>query len=119
MTQQPARTDERPPAKKLDGIWDKFKALLERDKVELASLRVAVSPLLGSGSAGGGGGEVKMPMTGLEDCDPTETIEEDKGGEQVVLDALTTTAHTWESPPGSRCHHCPPWTSFTIWDLGV
>jgi hypothetical protein len=52
--QQPARTDERCPAKIPDGVWYKFKALLERDEAEFAALRVAASPLLGLGSARGG-----------------------------------------------------------------
>ncbi len=30
-------TDERQPAEIPDGVWDKFKALLERDKAEFAS----------------------------------------------------------------------------------
>jgi hypothetical protein len=34
--QQQARMDERQPAKIPDGVWDKFKALLERDKAEAA-----------------------------------------------------------------------------------
>jgi hypothetical protein len=42
-------------AKIPDGGWDEFKALLERDKAEFASLRFAASPLLGLGLAGGEG----------------------------------------------------------------
>jgi hypothetical protein len=68
-TQQPARSDERGPAEIPDWIWDKFKALLERDEVKFTSLRVVASPLLGSGLAEGG--EVKTPTIGLEDCNPT------------------------------------------------
>jgi hypothetical protein len=48
MTQQPARTDERRLAEIPNGVWDKFKALLERDKAEFASSTVAASPLLGT-----------------------------------------------------------------------
>jgi hypothetical protein len=66
MSQQPARSDERGPAEIPDRIWDKFKALIERDKAEFTSLRVVASPLLESGLAEGG--EVKTPTTGLEDC---------------------------------------------------
>jgi hypothetical protein len=46
--QQPAKTDERRPAEIPDGVWNKFKALLEREEAEFASSTVAVSPLSGS-----------------------------------------------------------------------
>jgi hypothetical protein len=53
--QQPSKTDERLTAKIPNGVSDEFKALLERDEVEFASLRVVVSPLSESGSARGVG----------------------------------------------------------------
>jgi hypothetical protein len=40
-----------------DGVGDKFKAPVERGEAEFGSLRVTVSPLLGSGLVGGGGSQ--------------------------------------------------------------
>jgi hypothetical protein len=78
-----------------DGVRDKLKALLERDKVGLSPLRGRGVPLVGIGIGGqwGGGGLMR-----------------------VLLDAPMTIARTRGLMPMSHsCRRlCPPWTSFMI-----
>ncbi len=62
-----------------DGVGDKFEAPLERDEAEFGSLRVAKSPLLGLGSAGGEGSRNANDGAGNPDGEKIELGTE--GGE--------------------------------------